>query len=145
MNNRKQQTDTPTPRDAPSSAFASAEEMSHPPELQGNQRKGRKGRKGRGKRATPSSAFASAEEMSPPPKLQGNRRQDRKGRGKRATDEEAHPRMHPPEDASSDEEIMPGAVIVVGVFTGPTGPSVVSEPSLIIAKLAEPSQEEEEL
>jgi hypothetical protein len=59
----KQQTDTPTPGDAPSSAFASAEEMPSPPELQGHRRK---------------------------------------GHGKRATDKE--------EDASTDEEIMPGAV-----------------------------------
>jgi hypothetical protein len=32
MNNQKQQTDN----EVPSSAFASVEEMSHPPELQGN-------------------------------------------------------------------------------------------------------------
>jgi hypothetical protein len=38
----KQQTNAPTLRDAPFSAFASAEEMFHPPELQGNQRKERK-------------------------------------------------------------------------------------------------------
>jgi hypothetical protein len=74
MNNRKQQTDTPKVKDAPLSAFASAEEVSPPPELQRNQRnqqKGQKKQKERGKRATPKDApllaFASAEEMSPPP------------------------------------------------------------------------------
>jgi hypothetical protein len=68
-------------------------------------------------------------------------------------DVEKEQQMKRRQDASSDEEIMPEAVAVVGVFTGPTGPSVVSEPrgryaeepSLIIAELAEPSQEEEEL
>jgi hypothetical protein len=128
MDNRKQQTDTPTPGDVPSSAFASVAELSSPPELT------RKQRKGRGKRATPSSAFASAEETSPPPELQGNRRKGRKGRGKRATDEE--------EGASSDEEIFPGAVAMV---SEPRDPSARSEPSLIIAELAEPYQEDEEL
>jgi hypothetical protein len=33
-----QHTKTPTPREAPLSAFASAEEMSHLPKLQGTQR-----------------------------------------------------------------------------------------------------------
>jgi hypothetical protein len=36
MNNGKQQTDTPTPRDAPLLALASAEEISPLPDLQGN-------------------------------------------------------------------------------------------------------------
>jgi hypothetical protein len=138
----KQQTATPTPGDAPLAAFASAEEMSHLPKLQGKQQKRRKGG---GKRAIPSSAFVSAEEMSPSPKLQGNRRQERERGELRANDKE--------EDTSLDEEMRPGAVAGAGVFTGPTGPSVLSEPrgpyakepSLIIAKLAEPYQEDKEL
>jgi hypothetical protein len=85
MDNQNEQTNTPTWRDVPSSAIASAEEiMSHPPELQGTQQKGWK------------------------------------GCGKRAADEE--------EDASLDEEMRPGAVAMAGVFTGPTSPSILSEP-----------------
>jgi hypothetical protein len=159
----KQQTNTPTPRDAASSALASAEEMSHPPELQGNRRKGRKEgtdedmsrpaelqgnlRKGRGKPTDACSlALASGVEMHHPPELEGNYRQDRARREIKATDEE--------EDASSDEEIRPGAVFVAGVFTGPPrpsvlseaqGPSAIGEQSTIIAELAEPSQEDEEV
>jgi hypothetical protein len=53
--------------------------------------------------------------------------------------------MDEAEDSSSDEDMRPGAVAVVGVFTGPTHPSARSEPSLIIAKLAEPYQEDKEL
>jgi hypothetical protein len=105
MNNRTQQTDTPTPRDACSLAVAYAEEVPHPPELQ--------------------------------------------RREIRATADEE-------EDASSDEEMRREAVAVAGsgVFTGPTSPSVLSEPQappafdeqcLAIAELAEVSQEEEEL
>jgi hypothetical protein len=176
MNNQKQQTDTPTPRDAWSLALASAEEISSPPELQGSQQKEQKATDeeevassdekimpgavaeagaftgprnrtpkpgnapssalGRGKKDPPSLALASAEERSNPPELEGSQRQgrkERKGRGKRA-----------PRDA----------VAVAGVFTGPTGPPVLSEPrgpsatdepSLIIAELAEPYQEDEEL
>jgi hypothetical protein len=117
MNNRKQQTDTPTPRDAPSSAFASAEEMSPPPEFQRNQRKGR------GKRATPRDAWslalasASAEEMSHPPELQGTQRQERERRELRANDEE--------EDASSYASSIGAALVillVVGVIVAVTIP-----------------------
>jgi hypothetical protein len=127
-------------------ALASAEEMSHSPALQGNQRKGRKER---GRRATskdvPSLALASAEEISHPPAVQLTRRQERERREKRANDEE--------EDTSSDEEMRPGAVAMAGLFTGRTSPSVLSEsqapsasePFLIIAELAEASQEDEEL
>jgi hypothetical protein len=52
-----------------------------------------------------------------------------------------------------DEEMRPGAVAMAGVFTGPTSPSILSEPwgpskfdeqSLIMGKLAEASQEEEQ-
>jgi hypothetical protein len=48
----------------------------------------------------------------------------------------------------------PGAISVAGVFTGPTGPSVLSEPrgpsaidepSIIVAELAEPNQKDEDL
>jgi hypothetical protein len=105
----KQQTDTPTPRDAHSSAFASAEEMSRPPELQRNWRQEREQRE----------------------------------------DEDASL----DEEIDSGEEMKPGAVAVAGVFTSPTNPSILSEsqgpsarePSLIIAELAEPYQEDEEL
>jgi hypothetical protein len=140
----KQQTNTQTPGDAPSSAFASVEETCRPPELQGNQRKRRQGR---GKRATPSSAFAPAKETTPLPELQGNHRREREQREMIANNDEE-------EDASSDEETRPGAVAMAGAFTRPTGPSVVNErrgpsarrePSLIIAELAEPYQEDEDL
>jgi hypothetical protein len=174
----KQQTDTPTPKDAPSSAFASAEEMSHPPELQGNRRKGREIR-------------GTDEEMSRPPELQGNPRkrsgkpnnsvvvpnmvpptsqmggdgivmvqqlptslyrQERERRGDmRANDEEEDASS----DASSDEEMRPGAVAVPGLFTGRTSPSVldesqapsaIDEQSVIMGELApEPFQKDQEL
>jgi hypothetical protein len=75
--------------------------------------------------------LASGEEIPHPPELEGNRRNERTRRDIRATDEE-------------DEEVRPGSVVAAGAFTGPTGPSA-SEPSLIIAELAEPSQEDEEL
>jgi hypothetical protein len=110
---KKQQTDTPTPGDAPLSAFASDEEMPSSPELQSTYRQERK---------------------------QG--------------DEEEAASL----DASLDMEMRPGAVAVAGsgVFRVPTGPSVLSEPRpgpsdideesiLIIAELALPSQEEDEL
>jgi hypothetical protein len=124
MDNRKQQTDTKTPRDVCSLALASAEAIPHPPKLKGNHRQGQKGR---GKRATPrdssSSAFASAEEMSHPPELQRNRQQERERQELKANNKE--------EDASSvdsswDKEMRLGAVAVPGVFTGPTIPSVLS-------------------
>jgi hypothetical protein len=171
----KQQTYTPTPKDAPSSAFASAEEMSSLPELQGNHRQGRKegtdeemarppelqGNRGQGPapKDSPSSAFASAEEMSSIPELQGNHRQERERREMAANDEEEG-------DESSDEEMRPGAVAVAGpggagmagVVTGrssPTTPSIYSEPpapsamdedqSTIMGELAGPSPEDEEL
>jgi hypothetical protein len=62
MDNRKQQTDTPTPRDLCSLALASAdEEMSPPPEeLQGNQLIGR------GKRAAGEEEDASSDEKIMP-------------------------------------------------------------------------------
>jgi acyl-CoA-binding protein len=114
----KQQTDTPTLKDAPS----------------------------------PSSAFASAPESSHPPELQGNRQQELERRELKANNEEG--------GASSNEEMKPGAVAVAGVFTGSTSPSFLGEPrgpsakepsliiaeqSLIIAELAEPFKEDEEL
>jgi hypothetical protein len=115
--------------DAPLSAFAS-----RPPELQANQQKQREEREGRGKRASPrdawSLALASADEMHHPHELQGIHRQERKGSEVRETNEE--------EDASSDEDIKPGAVSVAGVFTGPKESPLHRDkaPSLIIAKLA---------
>jgi hypothetical protein len=81
-------------------------------------------------------ALASGEEMPHPPELKGNRSKEQTRREIKATGEE--------EDASSDEKIRPGAVAVAGAFPGPTGPSA-SEPSWIIAEVAEPSQEDEEL
>jgi hypothetical protein len=90
-------------------------------------------------------ALASGEVMPHPPELLGDRRKERERRELEAKNEE--------ENASSDEEMRPGAVAVTGGFTGPTGPSALSEPrgpsasepSLITAELAEPSQEDEEL
>jgi hypothetical protein len=92
-------------------------------------------------------------EMSPPPdELQGRKsRKERERRREAADEEEAFS-----SDASSDEDNKPGAVAVDGVFTGPTGPSGLSQPrvrpspvrdpSLIVAaELAEPSQEDEQL
>jgi hypothetical protein len=84
--------------------------------------------------------------MSPPPELQRIHRQEREQRELKANNDEE-------EDASSDEEMRPGALAVAGVFTGLASPSVLSEPrgpytkepSLIIAELAEPYQEDEEL
>jgi hypothetical protein len=118
----KQQTNTPAPGDAPSSALASAQEMSHLPELQGKQRKGKKGRKGRGNRTTDEAEVASSKEKIMPGAVA-----------------EAGA-------FTSDEEMGPGEVVAVArVFTGPTSPSDIDEPSLIIAELAEPSKREEEL
>jgi hypothetical protein len=111
MNNRKQQTDTPKPKDARPLALAPAREVSPPPD-----------------------------------ELQRTWRQERERRELEANNEE--------EDASLDEERRPGAVAVPAVFTGPTRPPALSEPrgpsafdqqSLIVAELAEASQEEEEL
>jgi hypothetical protein len=90
-------------------------------------------------------ALASGEEMPHPPELQGIRRKHRKRHETRATNEEDY--------ESSDEDMRPGAVAVAGAFTGPTGPFALSEPrgpsasdpSLIIAELAEPSEEDKEL
>jgi hypothetical protein len=83
--------------------------------------------------------------MSRPPELYGNHRQERERRELRATDEA--------KDASSDEDIQPGAVSVT--VSEPRGPSAIDEPSFIVAELAEPSfivaelaepyQEDEEL
>ncbi len=171
----KQHTDTPEPKDAPSSAFASAEAMHSPPELQGNRRQGRKegtdeemmsrppeqlqGNRRQEKSATPVSACAAAEETAPPPpEHQGTRRQERARFDMRAHDEEE-------EDKSSDEELRPGAVAVAGpraaamagVVTGrtspttlsvhsePQGPSAVDDQSTIMGELAGPSPEGEEL
>jgi hypothetical protein len=91
--------------------------------------------------------LAPAEEVSRPPEFQRNWRQEREQRELKANNEG--------EDASLDEEMRPGAVAVPAVFTGRTSPSVLSgEPrgpsafdqqSLIVAELAEASQEDEEL
>jgi hypothetical protein len=82
----------------------------------------------------------ATEEMSPPSELQRNRLEQRKQGAMRAAAQE---------EASSDAEMRPaGAVSVARMFTGPTCrprlPSVPSEASLVIAELAEPSQEVEE-
>jgi hypothetical protein len=69
----KQQTNTPTPSNAPLSAVASAEEMSPPPELQGSQ-----GNQGKGQKE------GTDEEISCSPELHGNR-QERERLEKRAT------------------------------------------------------------
>jgi hypothetical protein len=67
-NTEKQETDTPTPRDAPSSAFASVEEsvdeMSPPLELQGNYRQDRERRELR-ENDEEEDASSSDEEMRP--------------------------------------------------------------------------------
>jgi hypothetical protein len=177
----KQKTDTPTPGDTPSSAFASAEEMSHASEQlkrkerkKRKKRKERKERKGSGKGATGEEEDALSDEkiipraaaeagaftgptngtpghktaMSHPPERQGSHRHKGEQWESRINIEE--------EDASSDEEMRPGAAAEAGAFTGPIlGPSILSEPrgppsaidkrpSLIISEL-EASQGEEEL
>jgi hypothetical protein len=91
--------------------------------------------------------LAPAEEVSRPPALQGTRRQERERRKLKENNEE--------EDASSDEDMKPGAVAVAAVVTGRTRPSALlsesqapyafDKQSLIVAELAEASQEEEEL
>jgi hypothetical protein len=108
-----------------------------------NQRNGPEGRNRRGE--TPTPAFAPAgEEMSPPPELQGKSRNERERIRSAGYEEEAYL-----SDASSDEENKPGAVAVPGVIRGPSqparAPSVISQPSLIVAELAEPSQQDEAL
>ena len=79
--------------------------------------------------------------MSRLPELQANQRQQRELREISANNEEEDACS----DASSDEEMRSGAVAVAGMFTGGTNASVLSEPSLIVAKLAEDSQEDEKL
>ncbi len=184
MNNRKQQTDTKTSKDYCSLALAPAEEVPDPPELQRKGRKGRAKRASveeevdasteekitpgavaeagaftgprneiprhkASKQQSNTPTTGDADEMSSPPELvQGKHRQERERRELRENNDEEEV------DASSDEEMRPGAVAVAGTFPGATGPSVLrkprgpsarSEPSLIVAELAEASQEEEEL
>jgi hypothetical protein len=75
----KQQTDTPTLRDAPTLAFATVEveEISRPPELQGISRNSREPRETTTAIDAPTLAFTPAGEiMSPPPELQGKSRNE---------------------------------------------------------------------
>jgi hypothetical protein len=146
MNNRKQETDTKPSKDACSLALAPAEEGPHPPALQGSRRKEITDTKT--SKDACSLALASAEEVPHPPALQGSRRTRRKVRA--TADEEEDTFL----DASSDEDMRPGAVAVAVAFPGATGPSALgeppgpsarSEPSLIIAELAEAFQGDEEL
>lgn len=74
----------------------------------------------------PSLASAPAGETSPLSELQGEHRAHHEMRAT-AEEEASSP------DASSDEEMRPGAVAVAGMFKGPTGPSVLSETSSNIA------------
>ena len=184
MNNRKQQTDTKTSKDDCSLALAPAEEVPDPPELQRKGRKGRAkrasveeevdasteekitpgavaeagaftgprnriSRQKAAKQPSNTPATGDADNISPPPELvQGKHRQERERREFRENNDEEEV------DASSDEDIKPGAVAEVGTFPGATGPSVLraprgpsafDEPSLIVAELAEPYQEDEDL
>jgi hypothetical protein len=86
--------------------------------------------------------------MSPPPKLDRNQQEAPKRRELRAADEEEAYLL---DASSSDEDTKPGAV---RVFTGQTEPSILGEPQgpsasrnplLVVAELAGPSQEEDQL
>jgi hypothetical protein len=119
----KQQTDTPKPKDAPSSAFASAEEMPGPPELQGNHRQERERRELKANNDEEEKDESSDEEMKP---------------GAVAV-------------AGPGAEAMTGVVTgrssptSPSVFNEPPGPSAIDDQSTIMGELAEPSQEDKEL
>jgi hypothetical protein len=154
----KQQSNTPTLAHAPASSFASADEQIKPGAVaEAGASTGRIPRHEIAKSQTdtpslvlaPSSAFASSEfasapEMAPAPELQGKggKKGERlKGSAKRATDEE--------EDASSDEEMKPGAKASgdPSFSDGQRAYSAIEidNSSLAVANLAGPSDEDEEL